>query len=106
MATSHYIGGSVDSVEQQQAQRAQVLPLDAVITMPDGRTFTECFRTHAPGGAVIHLESSPPGVMPWSHNYIVSEIAVRDGRETLGRTIETVFTLDAALNAANRHINR
>jgi hypothetical protein len=104
VSARYYLQGEA----QRAAQAAQILPLERCLQMSDGRTFTECFRTQSPGhgGCIVYQESSPPGIVLDSYNYHCIEIDIDNGRETLGRTIETSFSLDAAITAANRHIDQ
>lgn len=82
-------------------------PLPPTIEWPDGRVFFTSWRSHAPGagGYAIFIEQLPAIMnMPESSNFIAARLNVANGEESLGDTIGTFFSVDAALKEIQRHL--
>ena len=84
---------------QDAAQRELVEPLARDVVREDGRTYTQCYRSHARAGRAVYLRNSLPGRAD-GHTFHVFQIEVIDGREQLGSELSKHFSLGMAMDVA------
>jgi hypothetical protein len=82
--------------------RRRIKPLAPVQNLPGRRVWTEKHRTHlrGHGGVVVYRESMETG-HHFTAVFHVVRLAIADGREALGETVDTVLSLNTAVAAAN-----
>jgi hypothetical protein len=85
-------GAEQDAAQIKHALTAgEVLPRDLD---RDGKSFTQCYRSHTRGGRAVYLKNG------WPHSFHVFEISIAEGKETLGEQIAVVPNLDRGIDIA------
>ena len=98
MSQAHFIGGSVASLEQRAAQRAQLRKLPETID-EGGRQLTLSYNTSR---TCIYLRSEPGGV---SHNYFAYAVVPVNGALERDELIASDQSLDRLIDLCNRWEN-